>query len=74
MVDELSHGLVDAVGFPVFPTDFEVGVFASIGEGEEVVPFDVFWEELVVRVKDSVFAGFMLHLFDFFSYGRGCSE
>lgn len=71
MADELGHGLVDAVGLPVFPAYFEVGVFAAIGEGEQVVLFDVFWEELVIGVVDSEFAGFVLHLFDFFADGGG---
>ena len=52
----MSHFLVDAVGFPDFPTDFEVGKEGRIIEGEKIVSLDMTVGKAVLRVVDSCFS------------------
>ena len=52
ITEEFGHILVDTVGFPDFPADFEVREKCRIVKREKVVALDVSIREAVIRVVD----------------------
>lgn len=59
VAQKLRHFLVNGVGLPALPTDFEVGKEGGVIEREEIVAFDVGRQEPIIGVVNPGFSAFL---------------